>query len=106
VVQVNIEDGWGDQQRELPGAGHALGAVTGVEPNRRFHPLAVWCCFQCWGRRRNLSVQSFDDTPGCDGPRASEHDVECLAALVVAGLRVRVAIDDLQCPLGILELHL
>jgi hypothetical protein len=32
--------------------------------------------------------------------------VERLAALVVAGLRVRVAIDGLQCPLGILKLHL
>jgi hypothetical protein len=29
-----------------------------------------------------------------------------LAALVVTGLRVGVAIDDLQCPLGILKLHL
>jgi hypothetical protein len=32
--------------------------------------------------------------------------MERLAALVVAGLRVGVAIDDLQCPLGILKLHL
>jgi hypothetical protein len=29
-----------------------------------------------------------------------------LAGLVVTGLRVRVAIDGLQCPLGILKLHL
>jgi hypothetical protein len=32
--------------------------------------------------------------------------VEHLAALVVTGLRVGVAIDGLQCPLGILKLHL
>jgi hypothetical protein len=32
--------------------------------------------------------------------------VECLAALIVAGLRVGVAIDGLQCPLGIIKLHL
>jgi hypothetical protein len=32
--------------------------------------------------------------------------MERLAALVVTGLRVRVAIDGLQCPLGILKLHL
>jgi hypothetical protein len=32
--------------------------------------------------------------------------VERLAALVVAGLRVGVAIDGFQCPLGILKLHL
>jgi hypothetical protein len=32
--------------------------------------------------------------------------MERLAALVVAGLRVGVAIDGLQCPLGILKLHL
>jgi hypothetical protein len=44
--------------------------------------------------------------PGRDGLGTSEHDVERLVALVVAGLRVRVAIDGLQCPLGILKLHL
>jgi hypothetical protein len=32
--------------------------------------------------------------------------MEHLAALVVTGLRVRVAIHGLQCPLGILKLHL
>jgi hypothetical protein len=32
--------------------------------------------------------------------------MERLAALVVTGLRVRVAIHGLQCPLGILKLHL
>jgi hypothetical protein len=32
--------------------------------------------------------------------------MERLMTLVVAGLRVRVAIDGLQCPLGILKLHL
>jgi hypothetical protein len=32
--------------------------------------------------------------------------MECLATLVVIGLRVRVTIDGLQCPPGILELHL
>jgi hypothetical protein len=33
-------------------------------------------------------------------------DVELLAALIVAGVRVRVAVDGLEHPLGILELHL
>jgi hypothetical protein len=32
--------------------------------------------------------------------------VECLATFVVTGLRVRVAVDDLQSPPDILELHL
>jgi hypothetical protein len=32
--------------------------------------------------------------------------VERLAALIVAGIRVGVAINGLQCPLGILKLHL
>jgi hypothetical protein len=32
--------------------------------------------------------------------------VECLVVLVVAGLRVGVAIDGLQCPPGSLELYL
>jgi hypothetical protein len=84
---------------------HALGAVGGVEPNRGFHPLVVWCCFRRQCHRRDLSEQSLDDTPRRDGPGTSEHDMEHLVALVVAGLRVRVAIDGLQCPL-ILKLHL
>jgi hypothetical protein len=32
--------------------------------------------------------------------------MERLTVLVIAGLRVGVAIDGLQCPLGILKLHL
>jgi hypothetical protein len=51
-------------------------------------------------------VQYFDDTSGRDGLGTSNHDMERLATLVVAGLRVGVAIDGLQCSLGILELHL
>jgi hypothetical protein len=106
VVQVDVGGGRGDQQRELPGIGHALGAIRGVEPNRGFHPLAVRCCFRHRSHRRNLSAQSLDDAPRRDGPGTSKHDVEHPAALVVAGLRVGVAIDGLQCPLGILKLHL
>jgi hypothetical protein len=44
--------------------------------------------------------------PGRDVPRAVVDDVELLAALIVTGLKVRVVIDDLDRPLGILELHL
>jgi hypothetical protein len=97
VVQHDVGDGQEDQQGELSGAGPALGAVGGVEPNWGFHPLVVRCCFRCQSRRRNLSAQSLNDMPRRDGPGTSEHDMEHLAALVVAGLRVRVAIDDLQC---------
>jgi hypothetical protein len=106
VVQLNVGDGRGDQQQELPGAGHAFGAVEGVEPNRGFHPLAVQCSFRRWSSRRNLSARSLDDTPEHVGPRTSKHDVERLAVLVVTGLRVGVAMDGLQCSLGILRLHL
>jgi hypothetical protein len=51
-------------------------------------------------------MQGFDDAPGCVVPRTFEHDMECLAALIVIGLRVKVDIDGLQCPPGILKLHL
>jgi hypothetical protein len=51
-------------------------------------------------------VQDLDDAPGDDVPGISEHDMEHLTALVVTGLRVRVAIDGLQYPPGILELYL
>jgi hypothetical protein len=42
---------------------------------------------------------------GGDVPRASEHNVECLATLVVTGLRVRIAIYALEVPFGFLEPH-
>jgi hypothetical protein len=48
----------------------------------------------------------LDDAPGYDVLGTIVHDVELLAALIVAGFRVRVAVDDLDRPLGILELHL
>jgi hypothetical protein len=51
-------------------------------------------------------VQGFVDAPRHDVPGTSEHNMEHLAAFVAAGLRIRVAIDGLQCPPGILELHL
>jgi hypothetical protein len=58
------------------------------------------------GAAAATSRRSLDDTPRGDGPGTSKHDVERLAALVVTGLRVGVAIDGLQCPLGILKLHI
>jgi hypothetical protein len=106
VVQLDVGDGRGDQKRELTSTNHALGAVRGVKPNRGFHPLAVRCLFRRPSRRRDIPAQGLDDTPGCDSPGASEHDVEHLVALIVTVLRVGVAIDGLQCPLGILKLHL
>jgi hypothetical protein len=39
-----------------------------------------------------------------DVPRATVHDIQLLVVLLVAGLGV--AVDDLDRPLGILELHL
>jgi hypothetical protein len=45
---------------------------------------------------------------GRDAPGAPIHDVERLVMLIGAGVRVRVrvVVDGIQCPLGILELHL
>jgi hypothetical protein len=51
-------------------------------------------------------AQGLDDALGCDVPGATIHDVEHLARLVDARVGVGVAVDGLQCPLGILELHL
>jgi hypothetical protein len=81
--------------RELLDTHHALGAVGGVEPNRRLHPLAVWHCFLCRRRLRNFSAQGLDDAPGHNVPGTPKYDVERLAALVVIGLGVGVAIDNL-----------
>jgi hypothetical protein len=93
--------------RQAAGAGpcHALRVVRGVEADRRLHPPVVWGC--PWGRRgrRHLSAQVLDDATGGDVPRASEHNVERLATLVVTGLGVRMAIYGLEVPFGFLEPH-
>jgi hypothetical protein len=54
---------------------------------------------------RYLPAQGLDDAPGRNVPGAPEHDMECLAPLVVTGLILGVAIDDLHLPLSVLECH-
>jgi hypothetical protein len=65
----------------------------------------VWGC--PWGRRdrHHLSAQVLDDATGGDVPRASEHNVERLATLIVTGLGVRMAIYGLEVPFGFLGPH-
>jgi hypothetical protein len=105
VVQLDIDDGRGDKPWELPGPYHALRAVRGIETNRRLHPPVV--LGRPWGRRgrRHLSAHVLDDATGGDVPRASEHNVERLATLVVTGLRVRMATNGLEVPFGFLKHH-
>jgi hypothetical protein len=59
-----------------------------------------------WRSCCHRSAQHVDDVPGRDVPGVTVHDVELLAVLIGAGVRVGVAIDGLQCPFGILEHHL
>jgi hypothetical protein len=103
VVQLDVDDGQGDEQRELSGPCHALGAVRGVEANRCLHPPMVW--HRLWGKcgRCHLSAQILDDATGDDVPRTSEHDVEHLVVLIAARLGVRMAIYGLEVPFGLLE---
>jgi hypothetical protein len=105
VIQLDVDDGQGDKQQELSDPCHALRAVRGVEADRRLHPPVVWGC--PWGRRdrRHLSAQVLDDATGGDVPRASEHNVERLATLIVTGLGVRMAIYGLEVPFGFLGPH-
>jgi hypothetical protein len=51
----------------------------------------------------HLSAQILDDAMGGDVPRTSKHDIEHRAALVVARLKVRIAIYGLEAPFGLLE---
>jgi hypothetical protein len=55
--------------------------------------------------RLYLPTQGLDDASGRNVPGAPEHDMECLAALIVPGLRVGVAVDGLHLPLIVLECH-
>jgi hypothetical protein len=62
--------------------------------------------YTCGGAPLVARAQRLDDAPGRDVLGTTIDDVELLAALIVAGLGVRVAVDDLDRPLGVLELHL
>jgi hypothetical protein len=63
----------------------------------------VWHLLWCRCGRRQLSAQILDDATGGDVPRTSEHDVEHLAMLTVAGLRVRIVVYGLEVTFGLLE---
>jgi hypothetical protein len=106
VVQLDVGHGWGDEQWELPDAYHALGTIRGIKTDRHLHPLMVRHRPGSRSGYYQLSAQGLDNTLGRNILGAPEHNVECFAALVVARLGVRVAIHGLQCPLGVLELHL
>jgi hypothetical protein len=95
VVQLDVGNGWGDKQREMPDTHHVLGVVRGIEPNRHLHPLVVWHCSWRGCHGRNFSSQGLDDAPGHNVPGTPEHDVKCLAMLVVTRVRVGVATDRL-----------
>jgi hypothetical protein len=106
VVQPDVGDGQGDDQWEQPGSRHVLGQSEASKPiDVSIHlwwGRRPWCGHSCW----HHLAQSLDDAHGCDVSRAVVHDVEHLVALVGAGVRVRVVIDGLKRPLGILECHL
>jgi hypothetical protein len=104
-VQLDVDDGRGDEQWELPNPCLALGAVRGIKADRRLHPPVVWRYL--WARCgcRHLSAQILDDVTGGDVPRTSEHDIECLASLIITGLGVGMAVYGLQVPFGLLEPH-
>jgi hypothetical protein len=106
VVQPDIGDGRGDEQRELHNSCHVLWAVRGIKPDRRLHPLVVGRRPRHRRGRRHCSAHGLDDALGRDVPRAPIHDVEPLLVPVSAGVGVRVAGDCLQHPLGVLELYL
>jgi hypothetical protein len=52
------------------------------------------------------STQRLDDESGRDVLGTTIDDVELLVLLIVVRLRVGVVIDDLDHPLGVLQLHL
>jgi hypothetical protein len=103
VIQLDVDDGRGDEHQELPDPCHALGAVIGIEADRCLHPPVVWHRLWSWCDRRHLSTQILGDAMGGDVPRTSEHDVERRVVLVVAGLRVRMVVYGLEVPFGLLE---
>jgi hypothetical protein len=105
VVQPDVGDGQGDEQQELSGSHHVLGAVGGIEANRRLHPLVVGCRLRHRCGRRHRMTQGLDDASGRDVLGAPIYHVECLVTLVGAGVGVRVVVDRLCRPLGVIEVR-
>jgi hypothetical protein len=66
----------------------------------------VGCRPQCRYNSCHRLAQRLGDTPGRDVLGATVDDVELLEVLSITGLRVEVAVDDLDLPLGALELDL
>jgi hypothetical protein len=66
VVHTDVGDGRGDDQRELLGAPHVLGAVRGIERDRRLHPLVVGHHSQCRCSCCHRPTQRLDDAPRRD----------------------------------------
>jgi hypothetical protein len=56
VVQLDVDDGWGDKQQELSDPCHALREVRGVVADRRLHPPVVWGRPWSWYGRGHLSA--------------------------------------------------
>jgi hypothetical protein len=61
-----------------------------------------------WRRRDycHCPAQSFDDAPEHNVLGATIYDVELLAALIGAGVGVRVAVDGLERSFSVLKCHL
>jgi hypothetical protein len=66
----------------------------------------VRCLSWRWQSFCQHPAHLLNDAPGRDVPGATIQDVELLAALVGVGVRVGVAVDNLQCPFSVLECHL
>jgi hypothetical protein len=76
VVQPDIGNGQGDEQRELSSTHHVLGAVRGVEADRCLHTLVMGCHPRRRCDRRHCSTQGLDNAPRRNIPGAPVHDVE------------------------------
>jgi hypothetical protein len=98
MVQLDVGNGWRDNQRKLAGSSHALGTIRGIKADSRLHSLAV---------RHRVGGRSgwIDDAPRCNVPGALKHDVERLAVLIVARLKDGMTVDDLHLPLGVPKCH-
>jgi hypothetical protein len=84
VVQLDVGNDRGGDERQYAGPCHVLGAVECPEGDGCAPPPLVWGCLRDpWGRRQDLAAQGLHVPAGGELPAFAVHYVQLLAAVII-----------------------
>jgi hypothetical protein len=99
VMQLDVGNDRGGDERRYVGPYHVLGAVGCPEGDSGAPPPLVWGCLQDpWGRRQNLTAQGLHVPAGGEFPAPAVHHVQLLAAVGIiteVGVSSEDVLEDL-----------